>query len=355
MDAPVIRNTVESRVERSDGRRKNMTPCFEDLRKTLLGEYVGRVPIAEIDVAETLKEQVLGRPVSSADDEVEFWRQAGYDYVLFTIEQDFCRGTFPRYREALPPPVLAKNLEDARTLKWPNPEKFNIVELDTIARHLPSTMKIIPRLGGLLYFPSVILGFENLCLALYQDQELAKYVFNRVGKIVLDLVHRLLGHPAVGAIWLSCDMAYGTGLLISADHLRQYVFPWIQRIASAVRRAGCPLLLHSDGNLEEILDDLVALGIDALHPVEPAAMDIRKLHRRYGNSLCLIGNVDVDLLISGSPEEIAREAESLLVQFEGKGGYVLGSGNSIPSAVPLNNYRSLIQCGKPKVYANNFA
>ncbi len=326
--------------------RETMGANFCGLRETLLGRYAGRVPIAEIDVARTLQEAFLGKPVRGPEDTAAFWSQAGYDYVLFPIEIDLARARFVSSRSAAAEPARIGSLEEAKRRQWPDPSTLDTAELDALASCLPAGMKIIPRLGGLFHFPGVVLGFENLCVAMLSDPPFAHYVFDRVGQIVSGLVARLVRHQAVGAVWLSSDMAFRSSLMASPKTLRQYVFPWIERVARLVHEADMPLIFHSDGNLTEAIPDLIAMGIAALHPIEPAAMDIHAVRRRYGSNLCLIGNVDVDLLIRGTPEQVRRQAEQLVTAFDGQGGFVLGSGNSIPAQVPLENYQAMIAAGK---------
>ena len=319
-----------------------MNTDFADLRKTLLGEYAGRVPIAEIDVAREVQEAFLGRPVETPEDTVAFWSQAGYGYVLYAIEFDFGRGTFTTSREDTSEPARIESLQDAENRTWPDPETFDIGELDALPGCLPSGMKIIPKLGGLFYFPSVLLGFENLCMAMISDPPLARYVCDQVGRIVTELVQRLVRQEAVGAVLLSSDIAFHSSLMVSPNSLRQFIFPWIKEVTQLAHEADKPVIFHSDGNLMEVIPDLIEAGIDALHPIEPAAMDIHEVRSRYGSKLCLIGNVDVDLLIRGTPDEVRLQAEQLVSTFDGQGGYVLSSGNSIPAQVPLENYQALI-------------
>ena len=99
---------------------------------------------------------------------------------------------------------------------------------------------------------------------------------------------------------------------------------------------------HSDGQLYAVIDDLIACGVDAVHPVEPAAMDIREFKARYGNRLCVCGNVDVDYpLTRGTPAEVTRAVKDLLRDVAPGGGCAVGSGNSIAGWIPFENYQAL--------------
>jgi len=74
-------------------------------------------------------------------------------------------------------------------------------------------------------------------------------------------------------------------------------------------------------------------------------MDIREVKRRYGDVFCLIGNIDVDVLSRSTPEMVRQQARGLLRDLAPGGGYCLGSGNTVPSYVRLENYRAMIEEG----------
>jgi uroporphyrinogen decarboxylase len=93
----------------------------------------------------------------------------------------------------------------------------------------------------------------------------------------------------------------------------------------------------------EVLPDVIECGFAAIQPVEPKAMDILEVKRRYGHHLCLIGNVDLGgCLTRGTPAEVETEVRRLLREVAPGGGYMVGSSNSITSYVPLDNYRALL-------------
>ena len=80
-----------------------------------------------------------------------------------------------------------------------------------------------------------------------------------------------------------------------------------------------------------------------LQPIEPKAMDIVELKNQVQGKLCLIGNVDVDLLARGTPKQIRQKTRDLLRDVAPGGGYCLGSGNSVPNYVQVENYRAMVE------------
>ncbi|MFQ6615020.1 MAG: uroporphyrinogen decarboxylase family protein, partial [Fidelibacterota bacterium] len=161
---------------------------------------------------------------------------------------------------------------------------------------------------------------------------------------ILSMFKVMADDDSVNALWYSDDIAFNTGLLMSPEVLRIYFFPWLKAIGDLASASGKPLIYHSDGVLFDVLDDIMDCRVNALHPVEPKAMDIRKVRQKAGNRLALIGNLDVgDILTRGTPESVRQAVRRNLSWMEGTPGYCLGSGNSIPEYVPIENYRAMLE------------
>jgi uroporphyrinogen decarboxylase len=90
-----------------------------------------------------------------------------------------------------------------------------------------------------------------------------------------------------------------------------------------------------------ILDDLLSLGMNGLHPIEPGAMDLALLKQRYGKKLCLCGHINVDTLCRGTPEEIDALVKQAVAIAAPGGGYIAGSSNSIPYFARPANVRAM--------------
>jgi uroporphyrinogen decarboxylase len=90
------------------------------------------------------------------------------------------------------------------------------------------------------------------------------------------------------------------------------------------------------------MDKIIDCGVNALHPIEPKAMKIKEVKERYGNKLCLIGNVDVDMLSRATSEEIRKYVRKNIEEVGYNGGYCVGSGNSVPEYVNPENYKAMI-------------
>ena len=130
------------------------------------------------------------------------------------------------------------------------------------------------------------------------------------------------------AIVIDDDVAYNQGTFIDPEVLRKVFFPYTKKLVESIKSRGVPVIRHSDGYLMDILPDWLDMGIDGLHSIQPSAgMDIVGLKRAYGDRLVLLGNVDIDLLGRGTPEQVAQEVRRLIDTVGPGGGYILSSSN----------------------------
>ncbi|HEX7630388.1 MAG TPA: uroporphyrinogen decarboxylase family protein, partial [Candidatus Methylomirabilis sp.] len=165
-------------------------------------------------------------------------------------------------------------------------------------------------------FPTMLsLGLETFSVALYEDRPFLETVLDRYCawmEVVAEKACRL-GFDVFAS---TDDMAFNTAPFFSPAVFRELVLPWYARIA---KKISLPWVIHSDGYILPFVDDLLSVGIAGLHPIEKGAMDIQAMKRDYGDRLCLLGNVDLNLLGMGSPEAVEQEVREL-IRVVGPGG-----------------------------------
>jgi len=321
-----------------------MEPNFERLRTALLSGQPDRVPLCELIVDHEIKEAFLGkrfRPLKDLKDEVAFWLKAGYDYIPFF----FAGYNFPGLGGSSPWAEERKgvitNQQEFNNYSWHVTEENDYTPLDRIAGYLPSSMKIVSGTAGIFERVWQLMGFETFCTKLHTDTNLVEGMFEKVGSAIFHVYEKLSKHSIIGGLWISDDVAYNSGPMISPQIYRKLLFPWWEAIADLSKERDIPLLLHSDGNLYILIDDFIKIGIDALHPIQPEAMDLRYLKKKYGKKLCLIGNIEVDKLYRGTPEEIRELVKNRIRVAAKGGGFCLGSSNTVPHYAKLENYNAM--------------
>jgi uroporphyrinogen decarboxylase len=154
----------------------------------------------------------------------------------------------------------------------------------------------------------------------------------------------VLDRFAFDGIALSDDYGTQHGMLMSPEHWRRFVRPRLAEIYDLARRRGRTVLHHSCGNVVPIVGDLIDLGVDVLHPIQPEAMDIVALKREFGGDLTLCGGVPTqDLLPRGTPAEVRAEVRRLKDVMGKGGGYILEPGITLQADVPLANLVAMIE------------
>ena len=309
----------------------------------------------ELGVHPTIKERFMERPVLTLQDEVEFSEKAGYDYVKLQPVADFNPskigleehvtfsedGTLFR-KWASEGSGIISSVQDLELYRFPSKQDFDYWKFEQVRSILPEGMGVIGQYGDIFTMTWEMMGFEAFSLAIYENPELVKALNDKLGQLVLSMFEYFAQSDAVDALWYSDDIAFTGGLLVSPDTLHEYFFPWLHRIGELARAYNKPLLYHTDGVLWDVFDEIVACGVDAIHPIEPKAMNIADVKSRYGDKLCLLGNVDVDILSRGTPEQIRGIVEENIWKVGTNGGYCVGSGNSIPEYVKYENYLALL-------------
>jgi len=191
-----------------------------------------------------------------------------------------------------------------------------------------------------------LMGFENICLNLVDDPACVRELFRGAVEFNGRLLETLEG-IGIDGIFVSEDMGFSTSSYFSPDVFRSHVFPFQRELLRHARKLGLPVILHSDGNLNSILDDLVGMGFDAYHPFErAAAMDIFAARERYPEAV-LIGNLDSkSILVEGDAERIRREAVECIQRLGARGRYILASDHSINDSIRPETILGLIEIVK---------
>ncbi len=332
-----------------------MRPNISTLLTTLKRGKGSYVPLVELGVHPKIKERFIGRPIVTLADDVEFWHRAGYDYTKIQPVADFNPGkiglsehltynddgTLFRKWASEGSGVIASD-EEFERYQFPRKEDFDYAKFDQVRALLPEGMGVIGQYGDIFTMTWEMMGFENFSMALYENPELVTRLNTTVGELVVSMFENMAAHPGVDALWYSDDIAYTNGLMVSPATLQQYFFPWLRRIGALARNHGKPFLYHTDGVLWDVFDEIIACGVDAIHPIEPKAMAIAEVKQKVGDRLCLIGHVDVDLLSRGTPEEVRAKVRQNIEEAGYNGGYCVGSGNSVPEYANYENYLAML-------------
>lgn len=212
-----------------------------------------------------------------------------------------------------------------------------------IQEELNNEIFSIPAVGSLMECSWESFGLETFSRILARPKQ-AKKVFDSRGEFTLEVV-KILAENDAQLILLWDDYGFKNGLFMSPRNYRKYVFPWIKKICNAAHKQDCKILLHSDGDLIEIFEDIIDCGVDVLNPVESTTAnpeyDIFKLNEKYGDKISFAGNLSPIMLAMGEISEIEANAKRLIREVAPGGGYIFSSGHSINPAVTLDRFEAM--------------
>ncbi len=232
-----------------------------------------------------------------------------------------------------------KSPADLAAFSAPNPGKAGrLDEIRNGIREAKGELAILGGITGPFTTAWMLLGYERLCHWIYEYPELVKRIFRIAVDYYQNAADQMM-NLGVDAIMVAEDLGYSNGLFWSPVLYQEHLFPFLKELIGGIRSRGVPVVLHCDGNINEILEDLVAMGIEALNPIErKACMDIEHVKRVWGKRIALIGNLDlVHILPKGSPGEVASHVKDLIETVGKNGGYIVASEHSLNQNVPLEN------------------
>lgn len=239
------------------------------------------------------------------------------------------------------------NEADFEAFPWDQAAKdLDFSKFYAVQEYLPKNMKIVALSGKIFTLAWMLMGFENFCINLAMNPSFMEKLFGKIADIQFKALSEIVKIPNIAAVWAVDDLAFKTGPMISPKMFRKFVFPWYRKFGEICRENNLYFFFHSDGVMWELIDDLIDVGVNALHPLDPTCMDIFEVKEKYGQRLTLMGNVSNEMLMKGTPEDIVSRTKELLKTMAPGGGYCLSSGNSVPDWAKIENYKAMLETAK---------
>ncbi len=239
--------------------------------------------------------------------------------------------------------------EDFKNYSMPDPNlKKRLDGVNTAIRMNKESDKfIIGNVRGPFSGSWLLTGFENFCIQMYDDEEFINELVSKVTDFYITGGLRML-EAGVDALLFADDYGSNSAPFMSPAQFKKCIVPHMKRMIDTFKGKGAKVIMHSDGNLNQLLDIIVDQKIDAYHPLERAAgMDIRKIKKQYGEKIMLIGNVNnKTTLVTGSTSDVENEVIECIRAAAPGGGYILASDHSVHDDVPNKNIFAMYEAGR---------
>ena len=222
---------------------------------------------------------------------------------------------------------MIKSADDLAMIKLPDPHNDSLYDeaAEFVAAKEDYAACWVTRIG---FFQVVLgLGIEGFSLALYDQPDLIRRMLDMYFDWMEVAVEKM-SKIGFDLFWSTDDFAHKTGLMFAPPVFHDLLAPYYHRIADKLT---IPWVLHSDGDITAVMDFFLDMGVNGFHPIEKGAMDIVRVKQNYGDRACLLGNLDLNILGAGTPEDVEAEVEYLIKAAGEGGGYIVTSGNSLAS------------------------
>jgi uroporphyrinogen decarboxylase len=224
------------------------------------------------------------------------------------------------------------------------PQHF--AHLDAWMRQHAERFRIV-QLGMMFFERSWFMrGMQNLMMDFHLHPAFAHELLDGLEAVCANVIDRLLRDfgDRIDAIGMSEDYGSQKSMMISPATWREFIKPRPARLVGRIRGAGKQAYIHSCGHILPVIGDLVDIGVTMLQPIQPEAMDIFEVKRRFGKDLCLMGGISTQhTLHQGTPADVTREVRACLKDMAAGGGYVMAPAKAILPGVPVENAVALIE------------
>ncbi len=338
-------------------------PDYRQIEKVLYNQRPERLPIYEHHIDKPFIEKVLGHEIAlqgtkPADYEdyyrqiIGFWKEMTYD--AFDYEAAIC-DIIPGHGAIMGGmlgPIQTR--KDFDTYPWDEiPEIFwkaYTPHLEAIRNSMPAGMKAFGGCGyGIFESSEDLVGYQYIATLQYTDPDLFRDLFVKIGDLYVILWSEMIRRYDDLFVFyrMGDDLGFKSSTLLEPQTIRDHIFPQYKRVIDLIHASGKKFLLHSCGNIFEIMDEIIALGIDAKHSNEDEIAPFEKWIELYGQRIGVFGGIDVNTICLNNYDIVFKTVYDKGLKFRNSAnGYGLGSGNSIAGYVPVDGFMGMIDAVK---------
>lgn len=229
---------------------------------------------------------------------------------------------------------------------WPNPNDDSLFDkAESVINDKGQEYFITPNFGFALFERAWTLrGFEQFFMDMGTDPDYTGELLDRITEIQLILIHKFLKLGVDGA-YFGDDYGAQKGLLFSPGMWRKYIKPRLSKMFAPFVERGIPILMHSDGQIQKILPDLVEIGLTTLNPVQPEVLDHAWLVEHFKGKLSFYGGISTQTVLPyGTPDDVRNTVAACVNTLAPGGtGLVIAPSHRMMADIPMENVSALLE------------
>jgi uroporphyrinogen decarboxylase len=249
--------------------------------------------------------------------------------------------------EAIPVQGPVSGPDDLKHFKFIHPQDSEFIMLMMSTEKLGKDVAHVFHMTGPFRESWATLGAIEKLLYFYKKKpDFVKDLARMGTDHILEVIDRAAKLGA-DVIALVSDLAFNTSTLMSPAQHEQFLLPYHKEIVAHAHGLGMKIILHSDGNLWPIMDQIVEAGFNGLHPIQPQCMNIGEVKAKHGKHVCLLGNIDCEhLLPFGSEADVDKAVKETIAVAAPGGGYIISSSNTVHPGCKAENYVALVKAAR---------
>lgn len=344
-------------------------PDINRLLATFQGEIPDRVPYLEVLIEDKHVEYILGKPAGNTlgaagdvakgtsdeaaaarpmdpRDYIQICRAVGQDAMII----EALWAPFRKIEEDGTPKIINdRSIKTRKDLKRiiPPGQKDIDVKVNFIKEYIQAAKGTnigVTLLTGCFFQTNYefVVGLTDFMLKILEDLEFLEVLMDIAVDYYVKLVEAAC-KEGIHFLWAADDVAYKSGLFVRPELFKRIWRVRLEKIFGPALERGIPVVFHSDGKLDSIMDMLIDMGVSCVHPMDPYCIDYRDYKKRYGKKVSLAGNIDIEFpLVKGTPGDVRKDVIEHLKAMKPGGRYVFCSSHSIVNYIPTENYEAMI-------------
>ncbi|WP_273325878.1 uroporphyrinogen decarboxylase family protein [Vallitalea guaymasensis] len=229
------------------------------------------------------------------------------------------------------------NIEDAENYPIPDITKCSGKLIKRFAEE--TDLFVFAQIGGPISMINEMLGMEDYMIYTMTNTKEIRILAEKIMEYEIAKAKLFIDNGA-NAILIADDMAYNTSTFLPLHIMDEVAFPYYKIAVEEIKKhKDVPVFLHTDGNINNVLGKITDCGFDGLQSLQPSAgMEIEQVKKDFGKDLCLMGNIDLDYVMTfGSVQEVEETIKRTIDIAASGGGFILSTCNILVDVIPPEN------------------